>query len=369
MVKAILVSILVVLVVHISVVHRASTKRLPRQFSSMAEAETTEQKLARLEAAIAALRQGQEINVTVTAPPARKLRKYSGTSSELSNWITDARSILPTIANADRTNFLLTHLEGIARDEIRFMPENERDSVDKIFDILSSAFGDTRSSALVKRELYDRMQGSKESVREYGRVLLEIAEGMKEGSEVRDKSVCEVFCENLYDVQIKREMKKMVRDDPTISFSKLRAEAIRLEEDGQGNRPSTARVREVSETHNDSVLSERIDKLALQLEVLASTQKEMISWMQSQRPQQPEVAKSGVPGGTSELTYSSRPSYRCNYCNKWGHSRRRCRKRISDMQHGTGQTVTKDNTSASGPSASTPTSSQTKPQSKSQQGN
>ena len=41
-----------------------------------------------------------------------------------------------------------------------------------------SAFGETRSNAQLKRELYDRVQGRRESVMEFSRALIEISEGL-----------------------------------------------------------------------------------------------------------------------------------------------------------------------------------------------
>ena len=69
-----------------------------------------------------------------------------------------------------------------------------------------SAFGENRSNAQLKRELYDRVQGSRESVREFSRALLEISEELTDQVESKDNMLIEVFCENLLEPQIKREI-------------------------------------------------------------------------------------------------------------------------------------------------------------------
>ena len=103
-------------------------------------------------------RNQQSINVTVAAPPNRTLRAYTGRSCELHDCIEDARNRLPSVPAAERLPFLIAHLEGSAREEVRYAPEEEKDSVDNIFTLLLSTFGETRSNAQLKRELYERRQ-------------------------------------------------------------------------------------------------------------------------------------------------------------------------------------------------------------------
>ena len=139
--------------------------------------ESAEDKLARLEEMVETLKRNQQqpVNVTVTAPPTRKLRMFSGRTSELHYWIGEARrsgkhadwgsSIFLSISSAERLPFLIAHLEGPAREDVRYAPSDEKDCIDKIFTLLVSTFGETRSNAQLKRELYDRVQSSRESVR------------------------------------------------------------------------------------------------------------------------------------------------------------------------------------------------------------
>ncbi|KAK2144979.1 hypothetical protein NP493_4070g00002 [Ridgeia piscesae] len=76
----------------------------------------------------------------------------------------DARNRLPSVPAAERLPFLIAHLEGPAREEVRYAPEEEKDSVDKIFILLLSTFGENRSNAQLKRELYERRQRNRESL-------------------------------------------------------------------------------------------------------------------------------------------------------------------------------------------------------------
>ena len=201
--------------------------------------------LARLEEIVETLKRNQQqpVNVTVTAPPTRKLRMFNGRTSELHYWIGEARSILPSVSSADRLSFLIAQVEGPAREEVRCAPSDEKDCIDKIFTLLVSAFGETRSNAQLKRELYGRVQGSRESVREFSRALLEMSEGLTDKAESKDNMLIEVFCENLLEPQIKREIKRLVRTYHNISFGALRSEAIQLEEDGLSGSNRCVRVK------------------------------------------------------------------------------------------------------------------------------
>ena len=111
----------------------------------------------------------------------------------------------------------------------------------------------------------------------------------------------EVFCENLIDIHIKREIKRLVRSQTTISFSALRSEAIRLEEDGMGNSYQNACVRGIQEPHHTPGDSSPLDRIATQLELLATTQSEIVSLLRSQQapmgvvnPDRPEPRSGGV---------------------------------------------------------------------------
>ena len=121
---------------------------------------SAEEKLARLEEMVETQKRNQQqpVNVTVTAPPTRKLMMFSGRTSELHYWIGEARSTLPSVYSADKLSFLIAHLDGPAREEVRYAPSDEKDCIDKIFTLLVSAFGENRSNAQLKTDLYDRVQ-------------------------------------------------------------------------------------------------------------------------------------------------------------------------------------------------------------------
>lgn len=296
---------------------------------------SADEKLERLEEMVETLKRNQQsINVTVTAPTTRKLKTFEGRSCDLHDWMEDARNCLSSISSVERLHFLIAHLDGPAREEVRYAPEEEKDSVDKLFALLVSTFGETRSNAQLKKELYDRGQGNRESVRDFSRALLEISEGLSDKSQSKNETLIEVFCENLVDPQIKREMKKSVRNQPTISFSALRSEAIRLEEDGLSSMCKNACIRGIHEPHHTSVDPSILERIATQLELLATTQTQIVSLL---RAQQSSV---GVERGdrTSRPKPRNSGSVSCEYCGRSGHTYTNCWKRAGDMRRTTDQT-------------------------------
>ena len=182
------------------------------------------------------------------------------------------------------------------------MRPRKKRTVDKVFTLLLSNFGENRSNAQLKRELYERRQRNRESVREFSRALLEISEGISDKLQSKNEMVIEVFCENLVDIHIKREMKRLVRGQSTISSSALRSEAIRLEEDGMGSSHENACVRGIQEPHHTPDEPSPLDRIAAQLELLATTQSEIVSLLRLQQqapvgvvnPDKPEPRSGGA---------------------------------------------------------------------------
>ena len=131
---------------------------------------SAEEKLARLEAMVETLKRNQQqpVNITVTAPPARKLKMFSGPNSELHYWIGEARIVLPSLSSAERLSFLIAHLDGPDREEVMYAPSDEKDCID--INVTRVYFWGNSSNAQMKRELYDLVHSSRESLREFSRV-------------------------------------------------------------------------------------------------------------------------------------------------------------------------------------------------------
>ncbi len=121
--------------------------------------------------------------------------------------------------------------------------------------ILEEAFGETRSSARLKKLLYETVQIETESDREFTRNLLEIADKLKEYDKTKDSMLREVLCENVCEKSVHRELKNMILEKPNITFTDLRSVAIKLidseiETSKTKDEKSTARAHEVGAEAN-----------------------------------------------------------------------------------------------------------------------
>ena len=214
----------------------------------------------------------EELQRQLTQKPAirvtqhRKLDRFSGNERDArktTDWVEDARAVLQTVPADEQVSFILSHLTGTAREEVRFAEETKKDSTEKIFNILEDNFGEKRSDAQLKTALYDRFQKNSETVRQYSRALLELANKIRKQTD-KDKLLVEVFCENLGDVYVRREIKKILRDNPDTKFTTLRDLAIQLAEDeGDTLMTTTASSSQAAATANVNQCNESIDLKSL----------------------------------------------------------------------------------------------------------
>ena len=66
--------------------------------------------------------------ITVKVPRERKLRKFAGSRDDhaLEEWIIDTDRATTGHSEADTVDFLMYHLEGAAREEVRLRPSEKR---------------------------------------------------------------------------------------------------------------------------------------------------------------------------------------------------------------------------------------------------
>ena len=141
----------------------------------------------------------------------------------------------------------------------------------------------------------------------------------------KDNTLLDVLCENMLEPQIKREKKRLVRADPKISFGSVRSEAIQLE-DGLSGPHRSVLVREVHEPRHPSDDPSPLERIAAQLELLATTQSEIVFLLRAQ-----QQTASGVAARTSRPEPRSSRSLHCEYCRRRGHTQNMCWKQASDI--------------------------------------
>lgn len=271
--------------------------------------------------------------IVVTVPTERKLRRFSDSSSGIVNdWIFDARLCVKHMKPEEAVSFVLRHLDGAAREEIKCHELRQSTNVEQIFEVLQSCFGEKCSSAQLKRMLYDRRQGDRETLREFSLALTELIDRLivrdVKVKREREDLLIEVFSENVKDKHLRRELKKTVRDRPDIRFIDLRTTAMQWAEEDENIPRAKADKREVEAQVYPSTDAYRLEALEANVAALVQCQQDFLY----------KMSASGEPPrrATEDNRRSTGPADRngpkplkpedvlCYFCKKQGHYQSGC---------------------------------------------
>ena len=193
--------------------------------------------------------------------------------------------------NAEAVDFLLYHLDGAAKEKVRLRPQEERASSADVFKILRNSFGEGLTSYQDMQKFYERRQKERETIQEYSHalmVLLSRIERLAPGCvSDRDQLLCGQFTGNLYDLQLRRDIKRWQRENPTRTFQQVKEKVQRwVDEDGRPPRRSAvARKATVDDPQDQAVSREVKGTASLQKVVsnLVAGQKLLVDSLQKQQ--------------------------------------------------------------------------------------
>ncbi|KAK7898885.1 hypothetical protein WMY93_019738 [Mugilogobius chulae] len=175
----------------------------------------------------------------VFVPRDRKCPMFRGrTGIGLNEWLEEAEACVRArhLSLADQAFFLFDHLEGEAREEIKYRSAEERSDPAKITAILQDLYGCSESYVALQEAFFSRRQREGESLLEYSLALMFLMEKVKQrapnnivNSEIllRDQ-----FVEQVLDGNLRRDLKQYVRQSPRATLLDVRGEAIRWEREG-----------------------------------------------------------------------------------------------------------------------------------------
>ncbi len=175
----------------------------------------------------------------VFIPRDHKCPKFNGrTGIDVNEWVEEARACMRArhMSTVDQAFFLIDHLEGEAREELRYRSGVERRDPDQIIAALRELYGCTRSYVVLQELFFSRRQQEGETLVEFSLALMSLWEKVKEqaphemlntGALLRDQ-----FVENVSDNTLRRELKQLVRRSPNSTLLEVRSEAIRWEREG-----------------------------------------------------------------------------------------------------------------------------------------
>lgn len=175
----------------------------------------------------------------VLVPRDRKCPVFRGTSGiGVEEWIEEAQACMRAryLSTFDQAFFLFDHLEGEAREEIKYRPATDRSDPAKVIAVLRELYGCSNSYVALQEAFFSRRQQDGETLQEFSLALMSLMSAVKQRapSEMLNADVLlrDQFIENVIDGSLRRELKQLTRRQPTISLLDVRAEAIRWEREG-----------------------------------------------------------------------------------------------------------------------------------------
>lgn len=271
----------------------------------------------------------QETKLELRMPPSRKLSKFDGSNVDVKDWVEDAKGVISGLDTREQLTFLMRHLEGTARKEVKLAPKSHTSEPQKVFDLLEEAFGETRSSARIKRLLYERTQGEKETIREFTRALLEIADKLNDSESVKNCMLKEVLVENAYDRSVRRELKRMTLDKDDLDFTDLRAFAIKLVDSELDAKKPVVRAHEVEAADvcaRDATVLEPLQEITKTMKLMMDTQLQILQAVTSANVSNPSSVSnsSNVSNLTTPKPRIPLSEIQCYGCHQYGHYRSDC---------------------------------------------
>ncbi len=175
----------------------------------------------------------------VLVPRERKCPVFRGRLGiGLEEWIEEAQACMRArhLSAFDQAFFLFDHLEGEARDEIKYRPAADRSDPEKVLAVLRELYGPSDSYFALQEAFFSRRQQDGETLQEFSLALMSLMSAVKQnapnGMPNADVLLRDQFIENVVDGSLRRELKQLVRRQPTVSLLDTRAEAIRWEREG-----------------------------------------------------------------------------------------------------------------------------------------
>lgn len=265
----------------------------------------------------------------VFIPRERKCPVFRGrTGLGLSEWREEVQACMRgrRLSRSDQAFFIFDHLEGEARDEIKYRSGAEREDPDRILAILQELYGCSDSYVALQEAFFSRRQEEGETLQEFSLALMGLMERVRQQAPTAmlnaESLLRDQFVEHVSNSALRRELKQMVRRQPDATLLDVRTEAIQWEREGlpggvRGRSNSIPLVVGVQYgVHGGSQASE----MAEMKEMLRRQQEQLNLLTESidrlQNPQQ-----YNRPPRTSPII--------CRRCNQPGHIARHCVARVS----------------------------------------
>lgn len=214
----------------------------------------------------------------------KKIPKYDGTTDVI-EWTENISKYVKSrfAKESDQVDYIIDHLEGKPRKEIRYRTLNLDISTDNLIAMIVDVFGDKLRFVQLQQEFFSRKQNKEESVEDYAYELLELVTKMTKmdvkQAYATDGILKERFAEGVNDIHLRRELIRLNLESPKLKFHELRRRALEwAAEDSE-----TASCKETEATvSTDSANSNNLMKMVEeQQKQLSQVNETLVSMQQS----------------------------------------------------------------------------------------
>ncbi|XP_052710475.1 uncharacterized protein LOC128184881 [Crassostrea angulata] len=282
-------------------------------------------------------------NKTVFVAREKKIARLCGrpvkeSDPDVAEWLDDARQHLKVINDNDaRIDFLMDNLGGQAKDEIRLRPRLERDTAEKILEIIKSVFASTETPGALQQQFYQRDQKHGESLQNYSLALMKLLDKIvaKDENAVTDfdEMLKERFVEGIRNSSLRREIRRFSFEKKAMSFGEFRQKVLQWSEDYK-NEPLSKSFSAHEITSQESVkskvvkdqsedqLSEILKILKLQQTQIDENQKELKKLSEAMKTSKPQYENKYLQGRQFPNVRQSHLT--CFRCGGKGHKEQDC---------------------------------------------
>ena len=270
-------------------------------------------------------------SIKVFMPHERPIRVYRGDGDDVEAFIRETELSIKTrsLEHPEDIDLVKSYLEGDARREVAL--RETYTNVAEVYDVLREAFGDTRTVQQLLRSFYDRSQRPGETIRHFSHNLDSLARTIHSRQADAlphiENSKRNQFVEGLMDVSLRQNLKRMIRENPELTFLSARKEAcLWAEESDAAGSCQTVRT----STQHDPMMMEMVNSLTEQMTKLAAA----VADFKAERTNgsQPPTAPPTAP--PQHTTPTEAQGYRqCWTCGQHGHVQRYCPHRPQQRQY------------------------------------
>lgn len=170
----------------------------------------------------------------------RKLPKLRGPKQksedpDVEEWVADMENVISSrpMKPKEATEYILDHLVGEAKAEIRHRPTSVREDPKEMLAVIQEVFGDKRALSNRYEDFYRRQQSAQESLLDYsiallkawGRIEQDAKPEMKAGN--KDQLLKDRLTEGVRDEPLKRELRRLNMELPDLTFWQFRERALK----------------------------------------------------------------------------------------------------------------------------------------------